>query len=153
MKVVNILIGLPGSGKSTEAAAIKATCKAAGNTCEIHSTDDYFVDHWGEYVFEPEKLAQYHEYNRGAFERSLERGINNVIVDNTNLQRRHREAYAELARDYGYEVNYILVGYFGPSFCYTYSKRNRHGVPLGTIRRMANRYEPVTEEEKLAADS
>lgn len=149
---VYIMVGLPGSGKSTEAALIKEACASAGKSCEIHSTDHYFVDHWGEYKFEPEKLAQYHEYNREAFERSLENGKDVVIVDNTNLHRRHREAYAEIARDYGYEVIYHVVGGFGSTCCFAYSKRNQHGVPLGTIRRMADRYEPVTEEE-CAADS
>lgn len=146
-KKVIIMIALPGAGKSTEAEVLKEACEAAGRTCDIHSTDDFFVDSWGEYKFDPSKLAMYHEMNRDSFERSLERGTDVVIVDNTNLQRRHREVYAELARDYDYEVHYRVIGSFGPTSCYAYAKRNKHNVPLGTIRRMANRYEPVTEEE------
>ena len=150
-KRVEILVGLPGSGKSGAAADLKVACEAIGNTCEIHSTDDYFVDSWGEYKFDPSKLSENHELNRSAFERSLESDVDVGVVDNTNLRRLHRDAYVELALEYGYAVQFTTIGSFGPKAAYVYSKRNVHGVPLGSIARMAKQAEEVTDEEREAA--
>jgi len=152
-KKVIIMIALPGAGKSTEAGLIKESVEKSGRQCAIHSTDDYFINAWGQYQFEPEKLIGNHALNQEAFARSLENGIDVVIVDNTNLRRVHREVYAQKAREEGYEVHYLVLGSFGPKSCFVYSKRNKHGVPLGTIRRMAEYYEPVTVEEQHGTNS
>lgn len=144
---VYIRIGLPGSGKTSGLLPLINACKDLGKSLEIHSTDNFFVDAWGKYEFDFRKLEEYHEMNRQAFLRSLEKGVDVVVVDNTNLRRNHREAYASLADEFGYEVIYQVVGSFGPVFCKVCANRNTHGVPLGTICRMAASYEPVTDEE------
>jgi hypothetical protein len=146
-KRVYMRIGLPGAGKSSGLEPLRAACGMSGLSLEIHSTDEFFVDSWGKYQFDFRKLAEYHELNKAAFTRSLETGKDVVVVDNTNLRRVHREAYRDLADEFDYDVIYQVVGSFGPKACMVYANRNTHGVPLGTIVRMAQQFEPVTEEE------
>ena len=148
MKKVYILVGLPGSGKSTAAKTLQEACVSLGHSCGVHSTNYYFVDHHGQYKFDPELLAGNHELNREAFEDSLEDEIAVVIVDNTNLFTVHREAYAVLAREYGYEVVYQTIGSFEEEFIRSYWQRGLHGVPLRTLFRMKKQFQPVSEEEK-----
>jgi hypothetical protein len=96
-RVVYIMRGLPGSGKSTRAAEIAAAARAAAATTSsssssvqavaIHSTDSYFVDPLtGVYDFNPELLSVNHQKNLEAFCVSLAAGVGTVIVDNTNIQ-------------------------------------------------------------------
>jgi hypothetical protein len=106
-KVVYILRGLPGAGKSTRAAQLAAeaeqvasdaalaavltgTAAAAAASdvaaAAIHSTDNYFIDADGVYRFNADLLGQNHQRNYEAFCASLAAGVGTVILDNTNLQ-------------------------------------------------------------------
>lgn len=98
-KVVIIMRGLPGSGKSTRAAELAEAAKlaavaaaggperAAAAAFVIHSTDSYFIDPTsGVYVFNPELLGINHQKNFDAYCASLAEHIGTVIVDNTNIQ-------------------------------------------------------------------
>lgn len=96
-RVVYIMRGLPGAGKSTRAAQIAAEARTASSSSSssvdpvaIHSTDTYFVDPYtGVYRFSMEQLSTHHERNFNAFCASLQAGVGTVIVDNTNLQVGH----------------------------------------------------------------
>lgn len=102
-RVVYIMRGLPGAGKSTKAAEIAAAAAAraaavaavptSGSSSSsvppaaIHSTDSYFVDPVsGVYNFNFESLSVNHQKNFDAFCASLAAGVGTVIVDNTNIQ-------------------------------------------------------------------
>lgn len=94
-RVVYIMRGLPGSGKSTRAAQIAAEARAAAGASSsssvqpvaIHSTDNYFIDPVsGVYVFNVEMLSVNHQKNLDAFCASLAADVGTVIVDNTNIQ-------------------------------------------------------------------
>jgi Mrp family chromosome partitioning ATPase len=99
-KVVYIMRGLPGAGKSTRAAQLAEAAEqaalaavltgtagsAATAAAAIHSTDSYFIDAAGVYRFNPEQLGINHQRNYDAFCASLAAGVGTVILDNTNLQ-------------------------------------------------------------------
>lgn len=103
-KVVYIMRGLPGAGKSTRAAQLAeaaeqaelaavlagaagcAAAAAAAAAAAIHSTDSYFFDAAGVYRFNAEQLGVNHQRNFDAFCGSLAAGVGTVILDNTNLQ-------------------------------------------------------------------
>lgn len=135
-KVCVLLIGLPGSGKSTRVSALRAAASYAGLRTEVCSTDDFFMKN-GRYEFNPGKLGENHGRNFQKFALACADGIEQVIVDNTNLRAEHREPYIKLAKALGYEVHQEVIGEFTDEACQIYAGRNVHGVPLEGLRRMA----------------
>lgn len=131
---VTILRGLPGSGKSTLIA--KEFPDAT-----VVSADHYFVDEAGVYRFDPARLKDAHGACLREFIHHV-RGGNprTIVVDNTNVCAWEMAPYAATAQAYGYEFEIVTI----ECDVETALKRNVHGVPEETIRRMADRLK--TEE-------
>lgn len=140
MKQMIIMVGVPGSGKSTRAEELARQAQADGLTAQIFSTDSFFMRD-GKYVFVPARLGEYHSRNQSAVRKAMESGVDVVIVDNTNIIRSHRKIYADLAADAGYSSRCEVVGGFTPAECEVYAARNSHGVPLEVILKMAKKFE------------
>ena len=134
---VFIMIGLPGSGKSTK--ALEITKDYAPWDFAIHSTDSYFMRD-GVYCFNPKLLGVFHERNFQDFQKSLQKNVSCVVVDNTNIRPRDRKPYIEEAKNMGYEVEEVVVGEFTDEAIKLYAARNTHSVPLEAIQKMADRY-------------
>lgn len=130
--LLTIMVGVPGSGKSTKAQEL------ARGSGVILSTDAFFyVD--GEYRFDRTKLGEYHERNRELCEAYMQEKHPHIIIDNTNTTAKERKPYADLARQYGYEVDIVepdTPWKYNPKICAT---KNAHNVPEATIDRMLNR--------------
>lgn len=123
--------GLPGSGKSTLARAI------AKNKNHVYSTDDF----WTECEFDYELLELAHNWNQQRVADALLAGVNNIVVDNTNVDVRSMKLYVELARKYNYTI--VLVE---PNTSFKWDvevlvKKNCHNVPIDVIQKMRDRYE------------
>ena len=108
MKTVLINRAVPGSGKTTFSKNIFAAVSAAGLSIAVHSTDEYFMRD-GRYVFDVSMLGEYHRRNLAAFKESLAKGIDLVVVDNTNLHPWETEPYTDAARTAGYRI--ILMNF------------------------------------------
>jgi len=130
-KKVFVMRGIPGSGKSTLARQL------AGDNGKIHSTDDYFLVE-GRYVFDSSKLHRNHQLNFSAFQRSLQEGVETVVLDNTNTQHWEYQEYVKLAEKMGYEVEIVCVPHIDTVLA---AQRNTHGVPEASIRKMLARWE------------
>lgn len=162
MKKLIVLRGVPGSGKSHEATRIRNEAISDGKTSKIHSTDSYFlVTESGsdpKYVFDQNKIGDYHRQNQQAARQSMKSGVDVVIIDNTNTRFREFYDYVFSAVDQGYEVEFVEPS--SPWWCSvkpllhghrsekkltehakTFTKRNAHGVPENAIMRMLVRWE------------
>jgi predicted kinase len=140
-RTVYIMRGIPGSGKSTVAERLVESygyC-GPGPAPVIHSTDDLcMVD--GEYQFDIELAPARHEQNLQNFLGSLEKGVEAVIVDNTNVKTEQYAPYVEAAEAAGYAVVFVELAH--PSLEVSV-ERNTHGVPVEAINQMILDWEPA----------
>lgn len=137
MKIAVILRGVPGSGKTTLAKSFVADAERMGHTAIIHSTDDLrMVD--GEYVFDPAKNTEQHAENLRRFIASCQAGINLVICDNTNIQRKDYQPYVDAAKQNGYQIATYPLPHPDSRLA---AWRNIHRVPEATIAWMIENWE------------
>lgn len=136
-KVVRILHGLQGSGKTTFARQIKQFLENRGLVVRIHSTDDFFTDDRGHYVYDRSKLSEYHKHNFEAFCESVENpSVDVIFVDNTNIEPWNWQQYQKFAEEHGAIVNhkYMIADI---KTCFRY---NIHGVPFCKLVHLYQRY-------------
>ena len=122
-----LIRGIPGSGKSTLAKEL-----AAGNDDYVHlEADQFFIDSSGEYAFNPAMLPRAHDWCQKQAMTHLAHG-KNVIVSNTFTRLWEMEAYINMAKEVGCELQVIRCnGGF----------ENTHGVPQAAVDKMTNRFE------------
>jgi tRNA uridine 5-carbamoylmethylation protein Kti12 len=144
-KVVIIMRGLPGSGKSSNA---KHWEKIVPDDICICSADDYFMQN-GEYVFDPLKLKDAHKACFQKFQNALDNPyIHYVFVDNTNTEEWQMMPYIKESlakKDSGVSIA-IYIQYF-PCTVEDSFKRNTHNVPLHTIERMQRQLEASVNQD------
>ena len=132
-KVLTLVRGLPGSGKSTFANTIT-------NEFSVCETDKFFYDKEGNYNFDATKLRYAHQWCKDEVEiRMKDNQINeqfypHIAVSNTFTQEWEMEEYFKLAEKYGYMVFTIIVEN-------RHDGVNQHGVPAEKLEQMKNRFE------------
>jgi tRNA uridine 5-carbamoylmethylation protein Kti12 len=143
MRKLIILRGVSGSGKSTKAKQIiKEAIKDGCFTSIICSADQFFVDpKSGRYEFEAKKLGIAHAYCRAKVEAAVELGANLILLDNTNTMKWEYAPYVSMAEENDYECEEVVVGTLNEEDLKVYANRNKHGVPLESIRKMAKRFQ------------
>ncbi|NXQ57699.1 N42L2 protein, partial [Anthoscopus minutus] len=100
-KLLLILRGLPGSGKST----LSRVLLGQGRDGIVLSTDDYFRQQYG-YSYNAAQLGDAHEWNQKRAKQAMEQGKSPVIIDNTNTQAWEMKPYVEVALEKGYRVEF-----------------------------------------------
>lgn len=132
-KVLTLVRGLPGSGKSTFANFV-------WNDYAICEADKFFYDKEGNYNFDASKLKQAHEWCKNEVETRMKDNEANpqyypeIVVSNTFTQEWEMEAYYELAKKYNYLVISIIVEN-------RHGGKNVHGVPEEKLEQMRNRFQ------------
>jgi predicted kinase len=127
-KILFIVRGVPGSGKSTFAKTL------VGEKDYCHKEADmYFVDREGNYKFKPSKIKAAHEWCQEEIEFLMKYEHSRIAVSNTFTQEWEMESYYELAKKYGYTVFSIIVEN-------RHGGVNEHGVPDEKIDQMKNRF-------------
>jgi len=143
-KTVIINRAVPGSGKTTITNCIVSELMENDINVAVHSTDEYFMV-GNKYIFDIEKLNTYHQKNFLEFKNSIEKKIDVVICDNTNIASWQTEIYTQLAREYKYQ---ILIITLNPrelekhieSQQVTEEKPDAHGVEEDVLKNMIHEY-------------
>jgi predicted kinase len=147
MKKLIIMRGPPGSGKSTQAQAL-ATYYGG----EVFSTDDYFINDIGQYVFDAKALTKAHAWNQQRVSKALQSGAPCVIVDNTNVQAWEAKPYCVAGVLFGYAIELYEPVTPWSFDAPTLAQKNTHGVSQEAIERMLSRWEyNLTVADCLAA--
>ena len=132
-KILTLVRGLPGSGKSTFANWI-------WNDYAICEADKFFTDKEGKYNFDATKLSEAHNWCREQVEIRMKDNQANpqfypeIVVSNTFTKEWEMEEYYKLAEKYGYKVFSIIVEN-------RHGGVNQHGVPAEKLEQMRNRFE------------
>ena len=140
MKKVLILRGLPGSGKDYYIKNVIGKQFSYYNyyTC---SADKYFVRPDGCYDWNARLLENAHQWCYREFRTELDNQTPLVILNNTNIKKAHYQKYIELAKEYNYEVEEVIIGDFTEEAAQLYASRNVHNVPYSTIKKMMDEFE------------
>jgi predicted kinase len=103
--ILYMMQGIPGSGKSTVARAIKRLDVMT----KIYSTDEFWIRD-GTYQFDGSRLREAHEWNQRRAGSHMEKSYrDNLIIDNTNIKQKDAQVYFDLARRYDYTVQVVRV--------------------------------------------
>jgi predicted kinase len=124
MKILYIVRGIPGSGKSTFANSLG---------CPVFEADMYFMND-GEYKFDVSKIKLAHNWCKLRVEHSMEDDFQKIAVSNTFTQEWEMEAYYEMAKQYGYTVFSVIIEN-------RHGGVNEHGVPEDKLKMMKDRFE------------
>jgi predicted kinase len=131
-KVLTLVRGLPGSGKSTFANFV-------WNDYAICEADKFFYDKEGNYNFDATKLREAHAWCRNEVETRMKDNEANpqyypeIVVSNTFTQEWEMESYYKLAEKYEYRVFSIIVEN-------RHDGVNQHGVPDDKLKQMKDRF-------------
>jgi predicted kinase len=139
MSTLYILRGVPGSGKSTFVRN-----NLQGKNFRVFSTDDRFTNYdqeWKEMIETKDfsRLGEYHRKNLDLATEAMQMGVENVVIDNTNLTPWEPKPYVEAGLKYGYEIEFVNIPVSGTPE--ELAERNVHNVPLASIERMIKKYE------------
>ncbi|XP_012280669.1 uncharacterized protein LOC105699863 [Orussus abietinus] len=148
-KILILLRGLPGSGKSYLANNIVSSTIADDPALYIFSSDDYFITRNGEYCYDSLRLHEAHINNQNKVRNAMKKGRSPVIVDNTNTQSWEMHPYAEMAVKYGYIVEVLEPNTPWSQNLNELAKKNFHCVPKSKIKQMQERYERNIDGTKL----
>ena len=134
-KVLYIVRGIPGSGKSTFAKML------VGEDFLVCEADKYFIDkETGEYNFDSTKIKEAHKFCQDTVESYMKDSLANdqfyreIAVSNTFTQEWEMRPYFELAKNYGYKVFSIVVEN-------RHGGTNQHEVPEEVLTKMRERFE------------
>jgi predicted kinase len=124
-KILYIVRGIPGSGKSTFA-------KTLGG--QHYEADMYFIDPTtGEYKFDGTKIKNAHAWCLDRAKTDMAVAREKIAVSNTFTQEWEMEPYFELAKEYGYKVFSVIIEN-------RHGNTNEHNVPEDKIEQMKNRF-------------
>jgi len=126
-KILTILRGIPGCGKSTVAEYLAEATGAV-----VCTADDFFVTTDGNYEFVKDKIGFAHHWCKTKCKKAMEKGLP-VIVANTSTTESELEPYFMLAKEFDYKVFCLVVEN-------RHGGKNVHDVPEETIEKMIKRF-------------
>lgn len=124
-KILIIVRGLPGSGKTTFARMlVEPGC--------ICSADDYHMKE-GKYDWKLENAGLAHKKCQEKCERLMKMNFSKIAIANTSTTEDELKPYYNLAKTYKYKVFSIIIEN-------RHNGKNEHNVPEETINKMHQRF-------------
>ncbi|CAL4228676.1 unnamed protein product, partial [Meganyctiphanes norvegica] len=143
VKMLIILRGLPGSGKSTLGREL------LGRNGVILSTDDFFCDKQGIYHYDPTRITEAHTWNKRRAQKRLNDGKSPVVIDNTNMEIWEFKPYIKMGLDLGFDIDILEPDTPWKLTPKILAEKNTHGVPKQKIIQMKSRYQQISSLENL----
>lgn len=125
MKILILLRGCPGAGKSTFAHTLD---------CPVFEADMFFVNSQGVYNFDFTRIKDAHAWCQEMVEDHMFNQHEKIAVSNTFTQEWEMKTYYDMAKTYGYQVFSIIVEN-------RHEGENVHGVPADKLEVMRGRFE------------
>ncbi len=131
MKVLIILRGVPGAGKSSFAKYMFSN--------NVFEADNFWYDKDGNYNFDIKRLGEAHKWCQNQVEELMKISDTTqygqeIVVSNTSTTEKELEPYLKLAEKYGYSVYSLIVEN-------RHGNKSIHNVPDSTIEAMKKRFE------------
>lgn len=125
MRIMYIIRGIPGSGKTTLAH------KLVGKE-NTYEADDFFYSEDGQYYFDAAKLSKAHQHCQRGVIKAVQEKACDIAVSNTFIRIWEFAVYYQIAEAYGLEPMIIeCKGKFN----------NVHGVPQGKVDKMTAQFQ------------
>lgn len=143
IKIMVILRGPPGSGKSYLGREIINKTVNGDYPNHIFSADDYFLNERGQYNYVPDRIKNAHEFNQNRVRKKCEDGWSPIIVDNTHIKIWEMFPYCYSAVQNGYFIEIcepVTPWSRSPA---KLAMKNSHGVPRNVIENMIQNYENI----------
>lgn len=149
-RIMIVMRGAPGSGKSHLAKSIIDTTMNGDYDNHIFSTDDFFYDKKTKrYVYNRDFLDAAHNANQAKVTQRALNGWSPIIVDNTNMKLWEMVPYVREGVRNGYLIKILESNTPWAKSSGRLASRNKHNVPKLTIDKMLTNYEPTTLFEFL----
>jgi len=133
-RVLILLRGVPGSGKSTFANHM-------WSSGVVFEADKFFYDEEGKYQFDGSRLKDAHEWCRRSVQEAMEQNhlsagqhYPEIVVSNTFTREWEMQAYLDLAKQFEYHVVSLIVEN-------RHGGKNVHEVPDEKVQEMRDRFE------------
>lgn len=147
-KVLVLMRGLPGSGKSFLAQSIVKHFKFDARN-HIFSADDFFYDVNGRYVYDVNRLSEAHEFTQNRTLKRMREGWSPVIIDNTSMKQWEMYPYIKFAVKHHYLIEILEPVTPWARTPWELANRNKHKVPRDKINLMMDKYEKTTVRRLL----
>jgi len=148
-KTVIINRGIPASGKSTFAKIISDTLQKVGISSIIHSTDNFFIVE-DKFIFDSNKLQEYHLKNQNNFFNSLKEKYDVVICDNTNIEPWEIKPYFNMAKEFDYKV--LLLNFSLRDINEHIQNSKNKNIPPEVIKNFYEKFESINIDVKNYED-
>lgn len=124
-----IIRGMPGSGKTSFATELAYCVSKLQARFEICSADDFFYDNRGIYRYDRLRLHDVHMQCQERCSEAIRRGVDCVIIDNSNLGAREYDPFVNMAvRSKRYNVQLVEFDCRDPEQADELLRRTRHNI-------------------------